>query len=177
MPLYRGFKKGGSSPSPPVEPTRRITRPEVASRPRPLGTPTTNPTATNPTAQTATNSVAATDALSSLVVGWLVIVAGPGRGTVLPLNYGVNDMGRGAGARLRLDFGDEMIATENQAAIIYTMRSRRFYLQSVATGTWLDGHMIRESVELKGGETLQVGQTRLRFVPLCGTGFDWCASS
>jgi len=33
--------------------------------------------------------------------------------------------------------------------------------------------MIQESVELKGGEMLQVGQARLRFVPLCGPSFDW----
>lgn len=171
MPLYRGFKKDGSSPNPPVEPTRRIARPEAGNRSRPEGTPATAPVATTPP------TTATANALSDLVVGWLVIIAGPGRGKVLPLGYGVNDLGRGAGARLRLDFGDETIAAENQAAIIYTMRSRRFYLQSVATGTWLDGRMIRESVELKGGETLQVGQTRLRFAPLCGSGFDWCASS
>jgi len=170
MPLYRGFKKSGSSPSPPAEPTRRIARPEAAKRSRLKGTPATNSMAARPAA-------AAGDALSSLVVGWLVIIAGPGRGKVLPLGYGVNDLGQGAGARLRLDFGDESIIHENQAAIIYTMRSRRFYLQSVATGTWLDGRMIRESVELKGNETLQIGQTRLRFVPLCGSGFDWCAGS
>lgn len=126
----------------------------------------------------AANLTAATgNALSDLVVGWLVVITGPERGKVLSLGYGVNDMGRGAGARLRLDFGDETITHENQAAIIYTMRSRRFYLQSVATGTWLDGRMIQESVELKGGEMLQVGQTRLRFVPLCGPGFDWHAGN
>ncbi|MCB1921332.1 MAG: FHA domain-containing protein [Candidatus Competibacteraceae bacterium] len=172
MPLYRGFKKDGSPPNPPVEPTRRIARPEGSNRSRIDGTSATNPAATTTPSTTATG-----DALSDLVVGWLVVIAGPGRGKVLSLGYGVNDLGRGAGSRLRLDFGDEAIALENQAAIIYTMRSRCFYLQSVATGTWLDGRMIRESVELKGNETLQVGQTRLRFAPLCGPGFDWCASN
>ena len=170
MPLYRGFKKGGSSPNPPVEPTRRIARPEAANRSRPAAMPSANSVVTNPTAM-------AGAALSDLVVGWLVVIAGPERGKVLSLGYGVNDIGRGAGARLRLDFGDETIAHENQAAIIYTMRSRRFYLQSVATGTWLDGRMIQESVELKGGEMLQIGQARLRFVPLCGPDFDWCAGN
>lgn len=168
MPLYRGFKKGGSSPGPPVEPTRRIARPESASRSRPDGLPVAEPSAAIPT-------IAAYDALSGLVVGWLVVTAGPGRGAVLPLSYGVNDIGRGSGARIRLDFGDAAIASENQAAIIYTMRSRHFYLQSVAAETRLNGQPVRESVELKGGETLQVGQTRLRFSPLCGPDFDWCA--
>lgn len=169
MPLYRGFKKGGASPSPPVEPTRRIARSESASRSRADGLPVAPPSAAVPT-------VATPDVLPGLVVGWLVVIAGPGRGKILPLGYGVNDIGRGAGARVRLDFGDVAIASENQAAIIYTMRSRRFYLQSVAAETTLNGCPVRESVELKGGENLQVGQTCLRFVPLCGPGFDWCAS-
>jgi len=170
MPLYRGFKKGGSSPSPPpMEPTRRIARPESAHRRRPDALPTVEPAAVAPTAVTQA-------ALSSLAVGWLVVIAGPGKGAVLALGYGVNDIGRGAGARIRLDFGDTTIAFENQAAIIYTTSSRHFYLQSVAAETWLNGHPVQESVALKGGETLQVGQTRLRFAPLCGLDFDWCAS-
>ena len=169
MPLYRGFKKGSSSPSPPVEPTRRIARSESANRSRTDGLPATEPSVAIPAA---THQ----DALSKLVVGWLVVIAGPGRGQALPLGYGVNDIGRGAGARIRLDFGDATIASENQAAIIYTMRSRRFYLQSVAAETWINGRPVRESVELKGGETLQIGQTRLRFAPLCGPDFDWCAA-
>lgn len=169
MPLYRGFKKGGSSPSPPVEPTRRIARPKSASRSRPAGLPDAQPSAAVPT-------TTARDALSGLVVGWLVVIAGPGRGQALPLGYGVNDIGRGPSARIRLDFGDATIAAENQAAIIYTMRSRHFYLQSVAAETWLNGQPVRESVELKGGETLRIGQTRLRFAPLCGPDFDWCAA-
>lgn len=169
MPLYRGFKKGGSAPNPPVEPTRRIARPETANRPRSDGLSVAAPSATLP-------ATASQDALSALVVGWLVVIAGPGRGQVLSLGYGVNDIGRGPSARIRLDFGDATIAVENQAAIIYTMRSRRFYLQSVATETWLNGRPVCESVELKGGETLQVGQTRLRFAPLCGVDFDWCTA-
>ncbi len=168
MPLYRGFKKGGSSPSPPAEPTRRIARSESANRPHPHGSSVAQPSATVLT-------TAAHDALSNLVVGWLAVIAGPGRGQVLPLGYGVNDMGRGAGARIRLDFGDTTIAVENQAAIIYTMRSRHFYLQSVVAEIRLNGRLVRETVELKGGETLQVGQTCLRFAPLCGLDFDWCA--
>jgi hypothetical protein len=108
------------------------------------------------------------------VVGWLAIVAGPGRGQALQLSYGVNDIGSGPNARIRLNFGDATIATDNHAAIIYTTRSRRFYLaQSAASETWLNGQPVRESVELMGGETVRFGQTQMRFVPLCGPGFDW----
>ena len=96
----------------------------------------------------------------------------------MPLSYGVNDIGRSAGVRIRLDFGDDPISANGQptaiyAAIIYTARSRRFYVQSVGAETWLNGRILRESTELTGGETLQLGQTHLRFAPLCGVDFDW----
>ncbi|HOB60673.1 MAG TPA: FHA domain-containing protein [Candidatus Competibacteraceae bacterium] len=163
MPLYRGFKKGSSTP-PPLEPTRRVARPASKSR--------VDRSAEEPAA--ATPAAALThDPLANPVVGWLAIVAGPGRGEILPLGYGVNDIGRGAGARIRLDYGDAALASGNQAAIIYSARSRRFYLQLVAADAWLDGQLVRETVELTGGEVLQLGQTRLRFVPLCGPAFDW----
>jgi hypothetical protein len=122
--------------------------------------------------------VARRDPLANPVVGWLVIVAGLGRGTVLPLSYGVNDIGRGSGVRIRLDSGNDPITDGSQpsaidAAIIYTARSRRFYVQSVGAETWLNGQVLKESTELTGGETLQLGQTHLRFAPLCGVNFDW----
>lgn len=170
MPLYRGLNKGPSAPAPPLDPTRRIARAD--GRPRPGSPSASSPPAAAPAATPA----AATDALTNPVVGWLAIIAGPGRGTVLPLSYGVNDIGRGAGSRVRIDFGDAAIAPENQAAIIYTASSRHFYLQSVAAETLLNGQPVAKSAELTGGETLQLGQTRLRFTPLCGPDFDWRAA-
>lgn len=164
MPLYRGgFFRKGPSEAPPVEPTRRVARSESVVKPRPTGERAI-PVAATP----------ARDLAPTQVVGWLAVVEGPGRGEVLALGYGVNDIGRGADARIRLDFGDATIDLHNQAAIIYTARSRRFYLQSIASGNWVDScPVVGKSVELTGGETLRMGQTRLRFVPLCGPGFDW----
>ena len=148
-----------------MEPTRRVARSEAMAKPRP--TPAGGPMVTAPAAP-------ARDRTPIQVVGWLVVVEGPGRGEVLPLGYGVNDIGRGADARVRLDFGDATIDFRSQAAVIYTARSRRFYLQSIASGNWVDScPVVDKSVELTGGETLRMGQTRLRFVPLCGPDFDW----
>ncbi len=165
MPLYRSLNKATSG-SPTVEPTRFIARPVPGAKAR------------SRTVQAAVQAkpVAAdifADAQLGPAVGWLAIISGPGRGQVLVLHYGVNDIGRGIKARVRLDFGDACIALENQAAIIYTAGSRRFYLQSIAAETWLNERPARGSAELMGGEVLQFGQTRLRFVPLCGPDFDW----
>ncbi len=154
--------------------TRRIVRADSA----PAGKPPTG-SAPRPAAQPpAPGKVASRDPLANPVVGWLAVVAGPGLGEALPLSYGVNDIGRGADVRVRLDFGDDTITGGDQsvmiyAAIIYTARTRRFYLQSVAAETWLGERVVNGSMELTGGDTLRLGQTCLRFVPLCGPNFDW----
>ena len=38
-------------------------------------------------------------------VGWLVVIRGPGKGRVLTLGNGMNSLGRGADARVRINFG------------------------------------------------------------------------
>lgn len=177
MPLYRGFFKKGPVPplSEAIEPTRRIIRPDPAAKAPPIAPPVPPPVPSPPVEPAAAKPASdAFSALTSPVVGWLVVIAGPGRGTVLQLGYGINDIGSGAGARIRLNFGDPTIAEDSHAAIIYTTRSRRFYLaQSAAAETWLNDRPVRESVELKGGETLRFGQTQLRFTPFCSPDFDW----
>ncbi len=177
MPLYRGFFKKGPVPplSEAIEPTRRIIRPDPAAKAPPIAPPVPPPVPSPPVEPAAAKPASdAFSALTSPVVGWLVVIAGPGRGTVLQLGYGINDIGSGAGARIRLNFGDPTIAEDSHAAIIYTTRSRRFYLaQSAAAETWLNDHPVRESVELKGSETLRFGQTQLRFTPFCSPDFDW----
>lgn len=187
MPLHRGFfKKGPTIPEQPVEPTRRIVRSEPVEKAKPAApivpppaapaTPAPAPaTPASVSGRTAGSSAMEPfNATTGPIVGWLAIVAGPGRGQALQLSYGVNDIGSGPNARVRLNFGDPTIAPDNHAAIIYTTRSRRFYLaQSAASETWLNGQPVRESMELVGGETVRFGQTQVRFVPLCGPGFDW----
>ena len=165
MPLYRSLDKIAAGPAK-VEPTRLVARPAPGAKARSRAVRAPERT------QPASIEAFIKDPLGP-VVGWLAVISGPGCGQVLGLHYGVNDIGRGAKARVRLDFGDPFIALDNQAAIIYTARSRRFYLQSIASETWLNERPTQDSVELAGGEVLQLGQTRLRFVPLCGTDFDW----
>ncbi|MEO0017489.1 MAG: hypothetical protein RLZZ522_772 [Verrucomicrobiota bacterium] len=44
------------------------------------------------------------------VVGWLVVVEGPGRGKSVTLGYGMNAIGREPGNRVVLPFGDMQIS-------------------------------------------------------------------
>lgn len=173
------------SPLPePVEKTRRIIRTEPVDKARPTPSPLPEPVelpqhgahveAAEKAQPTALAINEPPNALSSPAVGWLAIIAGPGRGEILRLGYGINDVGSGPNARVRLHFGDPAIASENHAAIIYATRSRRFYLaHSAAAETRLNGQPVQASVELASGDTVGFGQTQLRFVALCGPDFDW----
>lgn len=115
------------------------------------------------------------DFMSDPVVGWLVIVGGPGRGTFVRLGYGLNAIGRAADQRARIDFGDSEISRKNHASLTYDPRGRKFYLQHGGGQnlTYLNDTPVLQPVELIGGETIQLGGTTLRFIPLCGPDFEW----
>jgi len=109
------------------------------------------------------------------VVGWIVIVEGPGQGASLTLGYGMNSIGRAPSERICLDFGDSQVSRTNHAAVTYDPRGKKYF---VAHGggknlTYLGDEPVLMPVELKGGEEIMIGDTKLRFVPFCGADFDW----
>lgn len=109
------------------------------------------------------------------VVGWVVVVEGPGQGASLTLGYGMNSVGRAPSERICLDFGDNQVSRTNHAAITYDPRGKKYF---VAHGggknlTYLGDEPVLMPVELKGGEEIMIGDTKLRFVPFCGEDFDW----
>ena len=112
------------------------------------------------------------------VVGWVVVVAGPGRGKSLPLGNGNNAIGRARASRVPLDFGDAEIHREGHAIITFDPRSREFYLQpgtgsSTTNLTYLDGKLVLQPNEIRTGQEITLGSTHLRFVALCGAEFTW----
>ena len=109
------------------------------------------------------------------VVGWLVIVKGPGRGNAVRLGYGWNSIGRDVSQRVRLDFGDPQISRLNHAKLLYDPRSRRFTLTlgESTNPTYIRGEVVLAPTELKSEDRIQLGNTELMFVALCGTTFDW----
>ena len=119
--------------------------------------------------------VDADNAMDDPVVGWLVIIGGPGKGKALNLGYGVNSLGRSETDRVKLDFGDKRISQSKHACITYDPRGRQFYLQheSGKNLTYLNDKPVLAPVELPGLSHINLGDTELRFVPLCGDNFDW----
>ena len=115
------------------------------------------------------------DSMDDPVVGWLVVLAGPGKGRTVTLGYGVNSIGRANDERVRIDFGDDQISRRSHAIITYEPRSRKFYVQQ-GGGTnlvYLDGEAVLTPKELLSFHDIQLGNTTLRFVQFCGADFDW----
>jgi hypothetical protein len=109
------------------------------------------------------------------VVGWMVVLSGPGRGNSRRLGYGQNSVGRDKGERVSLDFGDASISRSKHCFILYEPRKRQFYLRpgDGANLTYHNGELLADSKSLSPSDIIEVGSTKLRFVPLCGPEFDW----
>ncbi len=110
------------------------------------------------------------------VVGWLVVVQGPGKGSFRPVFPGSNTIGRLTTQRIPIDFGDDSISGEKQAFLVYDGRKRQFQLVpnlEKSNLVHLNDAAVLSNTEIKAKDRLTVGQTTLLFVPLCGEDFDW----
>ncbi|PCJ41855.1 MAG: hypothetical protein COA71_02695 [SAR86 cluster bacterium] len=109
------------------------------------------------------------------VVGWLVVVDGPGKGNYLKLGNGQNSIGRGNSERIKLDFGDDQISRANHAMLTFDPRGGGFYIQQ-GSGTnlaYLDNSPVLSPTKLSAGSRITLGDTTLMFAPLCGENFSW----
>ncbi len=114
------------------------------------------------------------------VVGWLVVIDGPGKGHSLEVKVGNNSIGRGEDYSICLDFGDTTItAKEAQANIIFDEANTKFHITPSGgrnllyklSGDKMDP--ILQVEEIIGGTNIKMGATTLRFVALCGDDFKW----
>lgn len=110
-----------------------------------------------------------------LAVGWLVVTSGPGRGCTREIYFGMNSIGRGPDERIPLDFGDSAISRESHAFIVFDEKQNDFYIQHGGKSNLvrLNNAPVLAPQELKKGDLIEIGSTKLMFVPLCGEGFEW----
>lgn len=115
------------------------------------------------------------DAPIDPVVGWLVVIGGPGRGAAAAIGYGMNSVGRAASNRIQLDFGDDGISGDNHFRVAYDAKSRQFHLApgDGANLVYVGGATLLAPMPLAAGAELKVSDTELRFVPFCGPDWDW----
>jgi hypothetical protein len=114
------------------------------------------------------------------VVGWLVVVGGPGIGQYRPIFEGNNTLGRSTKNRIAIDFGDDAISSEEQAYIRYDSSDRTFLFVPNLSKTnvvSLNEKRPTGAVELAQMDVITMGRTQLVFVPFCGPDFDWSALS
>jgi hypothetical protein len=114
------------------------------------------------------------------VVGWLVVVGGPGIGQFRPVFEGNNTIGRSASNRIAVDFGDDAISADEQAYIRYDSAERTFlFVPNLAKTNIVSVNEKRPTgaVELQQMDVITMGRTQLVFVPFCGAEFDWSALS
>jgi hypothetical protein len=112
------------------------------------------------------------------VVGWLVVVGGPGIGQYRPIFEGNNSMGRSTQNRIPIDFGDDAISSDEQAYIRYDSGERSFlFVPNLAKTNVVSLNEKRPTgaVELTQMDVITMGRTQLVFVPFCGADFDWSA--
>lgn len=120
--------------------------------------------------------LARTDFSQDPVVGWLVVVGGPGLGAFRPVFEGNNTVGRAASNRIAVDFGDDAISAEAQAYIRYDSTDRSFlFVPNLAKTNVVSVNDKRPTgaVELAHMDVITMGRTQLVFVPFCGADFDW----
>lgn len=129
------------------------------------------------TGQSGANDAAISyDDLQDPVVGWLVVVRGPGLGQSVPIGVGMNSLGRDVSSRIALPFGDRMISGTDHARIIYDEDNRLFYIahDRGKSITKLNGEMVATMLQLNNYDIIEITKgTRLRFVAFCTADFDW----
>ena len=158
--------------------TRILSRPELGGDSKPTPDPIDDDKTvilSPPARAHAQGEAPLSDAMSDPLVGWLVVISGPGRGNALRLGHGMNSIGRAEAQRCRIDFGDVEISRKNHATVTYDPRGRKFYLMHGGGQnlTYLGDEPVLAPALLKGGEIISIGKTTLKFIPLCGPDFDW----
>lgn len=108
------------------------------------------------------------------VVGWLVCVKGPSRGRDYRIRSGRNGIGRSDAMDVQIT-GDDTVSRENHAFMVYEPRKRIF---SIRPGdgrglVYLNGDEVVQASDIKAYDILELGETQLMFVPLCGETFNW----
>lgn len=110
------------------------------------------------------------------VVGWLVCIEGPDRGRDYRVRSGRNFIGRAQQMHICIG-GDPAVSREKHAAVSYDPKQGCFkLLPGEGSGlTYVNEDTVEVPVELKPYDTIEVGETKLTFVPFCGEHFRWTA--
>jgi len=111
---------------------------------------------------------------SDPVVGWLVCTKGPARGRDFRLHSEKNFIGRAPTMDVCIA-NDESVSREKHAIVSFSPKGDVFkVLPGESRGlVYLNGEEVDAPKLLTKGDKLELGETELLFVPLCGKEFKW----
>lgn len=106
--------------------------------------------------------------------GWLVGIEGPSKGKAYTVRENKNYIGRSANNDIVLA-EDHTVSREKHAVIIYVPKQRIFIAQPGDSRElfYVNDDVVLENLPLKSGDLIEIGRSKLRFLPLCGSEFGW----
>ena len=112
------------------------------------------------------------------VVGWLVCYEGANKGRDYRIRSGFNSIGRDTSNQICIA-GDETISRIDHAKIFYDFKRGNFHIVQGdgRSGAYVNEQVVLQSTLLKAYDKLEVGSTKLMFVPFCGEHFLWDMSA
>ena len=108
------------------------------------------------------------------VVGWLVCIDGPDKGKDYRLKSEKNFIGRGSNMDVSIP-SDNGISRSNHAIVSYSPKNNS-YMLIPGDGHGLvyhNGEEVYTPISLKRFDLIEIGATKLLFVPFCGEEFQW----
>ncbi len=108
------------------------------------------------------------------VTGWIVCIEGPDKGKDYKIYARNNSIGRNAQMDIALA-GDTTISRENHAVITYDSRANEFAFFGVNNKNiiYINGKRVGGEVILKPYDVIELGKSKMIFVPLCSDLFTW----
>ncbi|MBU8878508.1 FHA domain-containing protein [Bacillus sp. FJAT-29790] len=108
------------------------------------------------------------------VVGWLVCIEGPDKGKDFRIRSERNFIGRSEKMDISIT-GDEAISRENHAIVSYSPKKQQFrvYPGESRGLVYLNDEEVITADELKLYDIIELGKTKLMFVPFCSGQFQW----
>ncbi|MDR1421397.1 MAG: FHA domain-containing protein [Coriobacteriales bacterium] len=155
----------------------------AAQTPTPTPAASAFPAATaSATAASAPQEIGATVGVFTSKVGidppvaFVVVIDGPDKGASFALKAGRSFIGRGADSDVALP-GDEAVSREGHALISYDARKNSF-LAASGQGrqiSYLNGVELVDPQPIKAYDLIELGRSKLSFLPFCGEEFSWDA--
>lgn len=108
------------------------------------------------------------------VVGWLVCIEGSSKGKDYRLYGRINTVGRSEKMDVYIH-GDSGITREVHVKIGYDPKNNRFHIVpgNGSNNTYVNDEPVYTQMVLNGHDVIELGSTKLLFIPLCDQKFTW----